>query len=104
MDYWKECISEALDDIGVSLTDGQITALGSWIEGAHENHGTATGQECIPNPLVTENDNLQKELDREKSKVICTACDGTGVIRIDGPCHFSTSSCWKCNGEGRHLP
>lgn len=44
-DYWRECIAEAAEDCGATLTDEQITSIASWVEGAHENYGLATGRE-----------------------------------------------------------
>lgn len=51
MDYWKECIEEALCDAQLTATKEQTDTIISWVEGAFENYGLATGQECIPNPL-----------------------------------------------------
>ena len=53
-DYWSECISEALDDAGVLASPKQIDIIAGWVEGAHENHGTETGRDMIPNPLEAE--------------------------------------------------
>jgi hypothetical protein len=60
MNYWKECITEACEDAGLKVTDDQLDTITSWIEGAHENYGLATGSEFIPNPLAEEVRNLKK--------------------------------------------
>ena len=60
MDYWKECIAEACEDAGVKMTDEQLDTVTSWVEGAHENYGMATGAECIPNPLYAEVESWKK--------------------------------------------
>lgn len=109
MDYWEECIAEALCDAGISATDKQIRIVAKWIESAHDNYGLYTGQEVADRNYSSAKDNeinnLNKQLDIEKSKITCRECNGTG--RIEGPVgtsHWSISSCYKCNGEGRHLP
>ncbi len=104
MDYWKECISEAFEDAEIIATDEQLEAIVSWVEGAHENYGMATGEDCIPNPLVEENNKLSAELQKERDKVICGECNGDGSLYSNGPCHSSMSQCWKCRGEGMHAP
>lgn len=54
MDYWKECIEEALDDAGITATKEQIETIVGWVEGAHDNYGMAHGHDCIPNPMISE--------------------------------------------------
>ena len=65
MDYWKECISEAFCDVGIKATDEQIENVVGWVEGAHENYGMATGQECIPNPMQSEVEQLKAAHEKE---------------------------------------
>ena len=60
-DYWNECISEALEDAGITATNEQIDTVASWVEGAHDNYGMAFGHDCIPNPLQTQVDDLRRE-------------------------------------------
>lgn len=102
MDYWGECISEALEDAGLPATPEQISTIASWVEGAHENFRTAFGYDAIPNPLTEENTKLKRELKREQDKIICAECKGEGRLINHGPYHSSDSECWKCRGEGRH--
>lgn len=61
MDFWEECISEALEDAGLTATAEQIDTIASWVEGAHENYGMAHGHDCISNPL-------EEELRKQKLK------------------------------------
>ena len=104
MDYWKECISEALDEVGIKATERQIMIIAECVEGSHENYGMAYGHDAIPNPLETENKNLKKELRDEKDKIICEICSGKGNLISYGGTFQSISTCWKCKGEGRYLP
>jgi hypothetical protein len=100
MDYWKECISEALEDAGIKASDEQIDTVTSWVEGAHENYGMAHGHDCIPNPMVTENEDLKKKLKREQEKTICEECNGKGTTISYGGTFQCYSRCYVCRGEG----
>lgn len=40
-DYWKECISIAADECGLSLTPEQLDCLASSAEAGHEHYGMA---------------------------------------------------------------
>jgi DnaJ-class molecular chaperone len=100
MDYYKECIEEAFEDAKITATKEQMDTVISWVEGAAENEGLATGRECIPNPVQLENEALKSNLEREKEKAICPACNGHGRIVTQGPCHSSDSECFKCRGDG----
>jgi len=88
MDYWKECVSEALCDAGIVASDEQIKSVAEFVEGAHDMYGEANGHHFIPNPVDEENKKLKRELEREKSKVICNECGGNGKDISHGPCHF----------------
>lgn len=66
MDYWTECISEAMEDAGIAATKEQIDTVVTWVEGAHENYGMAFGHDCIPNPLESD----LKELKASHAKEI----------------------------------
>ena len=104
MNYWEECISEAFQDAGISATKEQIEIVVSWIEGAHDNYSMAHGYDCIPNPLSLENSELKLKLEKERKKVHCKDCGGTGrlVIYGVGTSRSSDSQCSTCHGEGRH--
>ena len=65
MEYWKICIEEALCEAGIKATEKQINLVTEWVEGAHENYGMATGQECIPNPMESEADELKRKLKKQ---------------------------------------
>jgi len=102
MKYWKECISEALEDAGIKATDEQIETVTSWVEGAHDNYSMAHGYDCIPNPLAQENDRLKRALENEQNMVHCKECNGKGRIYESYGTRSSDSPCDKCHGEGRH--
>jgi DnaJ-class molecular chaperone len=42
--------------------------------------------------------------EREKEKVECLECKGTGREIILGDTIRFYGQCWKCNGHGRHDP
>ena len=102
MSYWKICIEEALDEVALAATNEQVEAIAKFIETAHDNHGTAMGYDCIPNPQTSEITKLKEELQKERDKIVCQECKGTGTIHSYGPIHGSISRCDKCRGEGRH--
>lgn len=102
--YWKECISIALDEAGVSATAEQIELIADAVDGAHENYGMAHGHECIPDPREAEMKKIQQALDDERRKVFCKDCKGRGYIIDNYGTRSSESECWKCRGAGKHLP
>ena len=63
MDYWKECIKEALEDAELEATDEQVDCITGWVEGAHENYGMAHGYDVISNPRDTEIEALKKQIE-----------------------------------------
>lgn len=73
-----------------------------WADGFNEF--SPRGQGCIPNPETDRADKAEKELKIERRKVHCRECSGSGRIYTPGPYHGSDSQCWKCQGEGKHLP
>jgi len=41
LDYWKDTLSDAAQQCGLTLTDEQLTCLADAAEGSHENYGMA---------------------------------------------------------------
>lgn len=66
MDYWKECILDAFEDAGITATEDQIETVVGWVDGAHDNYGMAHGHDCIPNPMISEIENLRRELEKQE--------------------------------------
>jgi hypothetical protein len=62
MNYWMECISEAFDEAGIVATDEQIKSVADDVEGSHENYGLYSGQEAIPNPMLSEVTKLERRV------------------------------------------
>lgn len=84
MEYWKECIAEAFCEAGIEATEEQLDLVTEWVEGAHENYGMATGQECIPNPMESEVNELKRKLqkqDAEHEKMIDGIAKGVAKRR-----------------------
>ncbi len=102
LDYWRECISCAADECGLSLTDEQLECLAAGAKGGHECYGDAFYQPDSPYP--GEIRRLQDELKREQSKVVCPKCAGAGTYTTYGPYHSATGRCFKCQGDGKVLP
>lgn len=101
MNYWEECIREALEDAGLAATEEQVATLVGWVEGAHENYGMAHGYDAIPYPVESQAKRELEELRRHveehkewmRETIYCVACRGTG--------DRGYSVCTRCNGSGR---
>lgn len=105
MDYWKECIEIAFADAAVIATPEQINEVASVVEGAHENYGMAHGYDVISKGAEDSRLNeLKRELARERAKIICKRCAGSGEEVTHGPYHSGVSQCMACGGYGRHDP
>ena len=100
MNYWQECIAEALESAGIVASNQQRDLVAEFVESAHDNYGMAHGHDCIPNPLAEENKRLSKILQDEKSKVVCQECWGRGSVTYGDGVRSATSSCSSCHGEG----
>jgi hypothetical protein len=105
LEYWTEALSQALEECGATLTDEQLASVAASLQISHENYGMAFYTPPLDaHPVVAERDRLARDLEEERRKVTCQECGGNGLIHTQGPYHGSTSRCWKCNGQGRHLP
>ncbi len=84
MEYWQVCIEEAFSECEIMATEEQIKAVVEWVDGAHENYGTATGSEHIPNPANSEIKELQrkiKSLEQQHEKQINGVLNGVAKRR-----------------------
>lgn len=107
-DYWSECISIAADECGLSMTQEQLDCMADSVKGGHENYSMASGDDVFSANLTAskarEVSDLKKVVQREKDKVHCRNCNGSGSVHTYGGTMMSTSQCWVCDGEGRHDP
>lgn len=75
MNYWEECIFEALNEEGITATEEQIKNIAGCVEVAHENYGMAFGYDRIDNPMEDEIAKLkkehQKEIERLEQRELC---------------------------------
>ena len=105
MDYWKECISEAFDDAGITASDEQIDTVASWAEEAHEDYGMAMGLDVASQNLRAEQDSkverLEKELQQEHNKRGCTKCGGRGYFVENYGTRSGRIDCRHCGGTGK---
>lgn len=103
-DYWVECIEIALADHSVSATREQIIAIASDVEGAHDSYGMAFYSPPAGEHYRSEIDQLQRDLKKERAKVVCPDCHGRGRLVYNAGPWGVNSHCSKCNGEGKCSP
>lgn len=106
--YWQDCISEAAEECDLDLTKAQLECLSYHIQMGRDDISMASGDAVASSNLFAhierEKDDMAKALRREKDKVQCKPCAGSGSITTYGGTFQATSSCWKCKGYGRHDP
>ncbi len=104
LDLWSEMIADSFQEHGVEATVEQVRAVAADAQGMHENWDMVEPTPSGPSPAEIELQETKKTLEKERDKVHCRLCNGSGTERIDGPAHYSLSKCWKCGGQGRHAP
>jgi hypothetical protein len=101
-DYFADCLAESFDEHGVTSTPEQLKAVAKDVALAQENIGMAFYEP--ENPAIRELSDTKRELAKERSKIGCRPCGGTGRLRYNsGPWGVDTQ-CDKCHGEGKHVP
>jgi len=101
-EFWQECIANAGEECGATLTAEQIAYIADAAQGAHDNYGMAFYQP--ESPLPREIKRLESELRKEREKISCPECKGSGRIITYGGTFQSNSHCWKCHGDGKVSP
>lgn len=105
--YWLESFQCIWDDFGregIRLTDEELHWIARGLAGVAENQGTFTGSELIADPRDEDMEKMRKALERERKLVHCRNCDGTGREVTSAYGRRCDTQCWKCQGEGKHLP
>jgi len=106
MNYWEECIKESFEESGIKATDDQINNVASWVEGAHENYGLATGEDVWNANFISDEarelTELKKSIEKHRiwkvSTKPCRNCTTTGQVRDSWG---RDVGCGACGGEGR---
>ena len=67
-DYISESLSNILADMGLDglFEVDQIDSIADDIEGSLDNWGTFSGEDCIPNPLLTEIGRLEQVIKKDR--------------------------------------
>lgn len=102
--YWEDVVSESLEIAGIIATKEQIFSIAESVRISHENYGMDHGHDAIPNPIAEELKKTKEALKKEQRMVFCIECNGKGSIWTQGPVHGSVTQCYKCAGNGKHLP
>lgn len=100
-DYWRDILAESMDEHGVTFTVEQLAKMARDVDGAHEEYGMFNAVPSGPSESERELAIVKDLLKAELRKVVCPECSGSGLRMSHGPCHSSTSQCWKCRGNGR---
>lgn len=101
-EYWQECLAQSFEEHGVTATTEQLAAIAKDVEGSHQNYGMAFYEP--ENPMIDELKQAKAALRKERDKVFCRPCAGSGRLRYNaGPWGIDTQ-CNKCHGEGKHAP
>ena len=101
-ELYTEVVDEAVERLGIKdrVCFADIAFIGNLVAeaaGVHQDYAAP-----VENPDRAEIERLTKELKKERSKVGCFTCRGTGRLEeMAWPWHTNTQ-CWKCNGEGKH--
>lgn len=112
-EYWREAVMYAFEgidrfDVIEGLGKEQLDEIGEALATSAEHQSMAFGWDVASSnraaDIKRQEDDLRQELARERRKITCRSCNGHGYTVSQGPYHSSTSSCFKCNGAGRHDP
>jgi hypothetical protein len=103
-EYWCEAVACGFDEADAfgawdALTREQKKHIGKVLEGAAETQDMTF---YVPeNPDRLEIERLSAELKRERGKVGCFTCRGTGRIQGRAGPWFTDTQCDDCRGEGK---
>jgi hypothetical protein len=106
IDYWSEALGEALCEIDKfdALTSDERKQVARVLSGAHECYGMAFYSPPSGEHERSEVSRLTRLLEEERSLVFCRVCQGSGREEgMAGPWYTNTT-CYKCNGHGKHKP
>lgn len=67
-DYWIECMSNAAEECGLSLTEDQLKCLAEFAESGHENYGMAFYQPPASDYFDHEKRELERRLKEAKQE------------------------------------
>ena len=95
-EYFVECLAQSFEDHGLTATLEQIAAIAEDVAAAESTRREQFGYDSIPNPDRKKISDLSAELKKEREKIQCLNCTGSGR-KYGMECH-------KCNGEGRISP
>ena len=103
-EYWREAVQEAVEALGKFglFTSEEYTEIGKSL--AISEEGLSLAFYSPPSPEPSRVKELERELQKERSKIVCSECKGSGTYHHAGPYHSSSGQCFRCQGEGKVLP
>lgn len=101
-ELYTEVVDEAMHRLGIKdrVCFADISFIGNLVaEAAGVHHDYAAP---VANPEREEIRRLEAELKKERNKVGCLVCRGTGRVEGAAGPWYTNSQCWKCRGEGKY--
>lgn len=102
VEYFRELLTDSLDEHGLKATPEQVLAIAKDVAGAHENFGMAFGHDAIPSPAIAERKRLDeqhkyevKRLEIEAAAYKREACELAGKDPHDVWVSDGQVYCWR---------
>lgn len=101
-DLYCELLQDLCEEEGVTITREQAEQVSKGMLRSFEFEGEMMFN--ITRGGKTREQELEEELKREREKIICPECHGSGEYVSHGTCFTARGSCHRCNGERRITP
>ena len=100
LEYWIEAVDACLSDNKITLDPDLIRVIAKDMMNASDMQDQAFGQPSTGDYSQGIVSQLEKELEAERKKSVCSRCNGAGMTNLIGGTLIGTSVCPKCKGRG----